>query len=56
MISDTMSVIGAILAIYVVRQASDRLDAKAARRRRRGPEQPPGGDFAAPERPVGTPA
>jgi hypothetical protein len=56
MVSDTMSVIGAIAAIYVVQQATDRLDAKAAATPPPAPTQPPQGDLTAPERPVGAPA
>jgi hypothetical protein len=56
LISDTMSVIGAILAIYIVRQSTDRLDAKAATLPSPGPTEPPEGDLASPERPVGAPA
>lgn len=52
MVSDTLSVIGAVLAILVVRQATDRLDAKAAAAPPPRPPEPEG-DLAAPERPLG---
>jgi hypothetical protein len=55
MVSDTMSVIGAVAAIYVVRQATDRLDAKAAALPPPAPP-PPEGSFDGPERPVGAEA
>lgn len=55
MISDAMSVIGAVLAIIVVRQATDRLDAKAAAAPPPVPPEPEG-DLAAPERPAGATA
>jgi hypothetical protein len=53
-VSDAMSVVGAILAILVVRKGTDRLDAKAAA----VPPPPPAPetDFMTPERPAGAPA
>jgi hypothetical protein len=52
-VSDAMSVVCAILAIVIVRQATDRLDAEAAA----VPSPPPApqSDFAVPERPAGAP-
>jgi hypothetical protein len=55
MISDVMSVVGAVLAIVVVRRASDRLDARATAVPPPAPPAPEG-DFTAPERPAGAPA
>jgi Domain of unknown function (DUF4328) len=54
-ISDMVSIVGALLAIAVVRRSTDRLDARAAALP--APEPPaPEGDFTAPERPAGVPA
>jgi hypothetical protein len=53
-ISDLFSIIGALLAIVVVRMATDRLDAKAAALP--WPPPAPEPDFTAPERPTGVPA
>jgi Domain of unknown function (DUF4328) len=52
-VSDAMSVVCAVLAILIVRKATDRLDAKAAA----VPPPPPApeSDFAVPERPAGAP-
>jgi hypothetical protein len=54
-ISDGVDIIGAILAILVVREASNRLRARAAALPPE-PEGPPEPDFEAPERPAGLPA
>jgi hypothetical protein len=54
-ISDGIDVFGAILAILVVRAATDRLDGRAARMNEPRPEAPDGGEEA-PERPAGLPA
>jgi hypothetical protein len=53
-ISDMFSIVGALLAIAVVRMTTDRLDAKAAALP--SPPPAPGPDFTAPERPAGVPA
>jgi hypothetical protein len=53
-VSDAMLVVAAVLAILVVRQATDRLDAKAAAVTPPPPALEP--DFLAPERPAGAPA
>jgi hypothetical protein len=55
MVSDAMSVIGAVLAIIVVRRTTDRLDAKAAAVPPPAPPAPEG-DLTAPERPAGAAA
>ena len=54
LISDALSVVCAIVAIFVVRKGTDRLDAKAAAL----PPTPsaPEPDFMPPERPAGVPA
>lgn len=52
-VSDAMSVVCAILAILIVRRATDRLDAKAAAAP--PPPSAPDPDFAVPERPAGAP-
>jgi uncharacterized protein DUF4328 len=54
-ISDGIDVVGAILAILVVRMASDRLDDRARSLPEPSPE-PSGGDWEAPERPAELPA
>jgi hypothetical protein len=54
-ISDGIAVFGAILAILVVRAATDRLDGRAARMNEPQPESHGGGEEA-PERPAGLPA
>jgi hypothetical protein len=54
-VSDGIDIFGAILAILVVRAATDRLDGRAARMREPAPEPFDGGDEA-PERPAGLPA
>jgi uncharacterized protein DUF4328 len=54
-ISDGIDVVGAILAILVVRMASDRLDDRASSLPEPSPE-PSGGDWETPERPAELPA
>jgi hypothetical protein len=54
-VSDGLAIISAILAIVVVRQISDRLDARAVERTT-PPVEPPEPSFEAPERPAGLPA
>jgi hypothetical protein len=54
-VSDGVDVFGAILAILVVRAATDRLDGRAARMREPRPEPLDGGEEA-PEQPAGLPA
>jgi hypothetical protein len=54
MISDGFDVVGAILALFVVRAASDRLDGRAAAAA--VPPAPTEGGWEAPERPAGAPA
>ncbi len=55
LVSDGIDIIGAILAIYVVRMASDRLDDRARSLPQPSPE--PGGEgWEAPERPAELPA
>jgi Domain of unknown function (DUF4328) len=54
LISDSMSIVCAILAIVVVRKGTDRLDAKAAAIPPPPPAPEP--DLVAPERPAGAPA
>ncbi|HWM12228.1 MAG TPA: DUF4328 domain-containing protein [Solirubrobacteraceae bacterium] len=56
MVSDVLSVVGALLAIVVVRRATDRLDEKAAATPPPAPPEPPEGDLVAPERPAGATA
>jgi hypothetical protein len=53
-ISDGIDIFGAILAIFVVRAATDRLDGRAAELRSPEPEPLDGGEDA-PERPAGLP-
>ena len=53
--SDGLDVIGAFLAIHVVRAATDRLDGRAAGLRTPA-DEPPGEGLEAPERPAGLPA
>ena len=55
MVSDAMSVAGALLAIVVLRRATGRLDARAATAPTPAPPEPES-DLAAPERPTGAPA
>jgi hypothetical protein len=55
LISDGIDVLAALLAILVVRAASDRLDDRAASMPEPGPQAPEGG-LDAPERPAGVPA
>jgi hypothetical protein len=55
LISDGLDVIGAFLAILIVRAATDRLDGRAAELGR-GPEDPEGSGWEAPERPAELPA
>jgi hypothetical protein len=55
LISDGIDVVAALLAILVVRAASDRLDDRAGSMPEPGPEAPEGG-LDAPERPAGIPA
>ena len=54
-VADSLSIAGVLLAILVVRVASDRLDAKAAAVPPPAPPAPEG-DFSVPERPAGVPA
>src|SRR5436190_3717173 len=54
-VSDGVDVFGAVLAILVVRAATDRLDGRAARMSEPGPEPLHGGEEA-PEEPAGLPA
>ena len=54
LVGDTMSVVCAILAIVVVRRATDRLDERKAALPPPAPEPEPA--FMAPERPTGAPA
>ena len=54
MISDGLDVVGAILAVLVVRAATDRLDGRAAAIE--VPPAPTDDGWAAPERPAGVPA
>jgi Domain of unknown function (DUF4328) len=53
LITDGLAVVGAILAILVVRRATNRLDERAAALPPEPGREP---DFAAPERPAGVPA
>jgi hypothetical protein len=55
MVSDGLDIAGAILAVFVVRAASDRLDGRAAAAAA-PPPAPAGGGWEAPERPTGAPA
>jgi Domain of unknown function (DUF4328) len=56
MVSDGLDVIGAILAIVIVRAATDRLDGRAATMTTPPEPEGPSAGWEAPERPAGTPA